>query len=231
MVCPHKYRTVREEPRPKRRDPLGLVAFDMDGVLIQGTSSWVMVHEYFGVNNNAGYERYMNGEMDDLEFIRSDVALWTAEGPVHEAEVNGALGEPNLMRGARETVASIHNAGIETAIISGGLDYLAKKVAKELGIRYVWANGLETDQAGYLTGEGILRTPMHDKSVPLRTMMEKWDVPPSNVAVIGDSCPDQSMFETAGVAIAFQPKDECIAHVADHVVKERDLKQVLQYLI
>lgn len=231
MPCAHAYRTVREDPRPKRRDPLRLVVFDMDGVLIQGHSSWVLVHQYFGVDNKAGYDRYMAGEMNDMEFIRSDVKLWQDDGPVHEAEVNGALGEPNLMRGAQETVSSLHNAGIDTAIVSGGLDYLATKVAKELGIRNVFANGLETDQGGYLTGEGILRTPIHDKSVPMRALMDQWDIEPAYVAAIGDSCPDQSMFESAGVAVAFQPKDECLAEVADHVVKERNLKSILQYLI
>jgi phosphoserine phosphatase len=208
-----------------------LVCFDMDGVLIRGGPSWILVHDHFGVRNEGGYQAYMAGHIDDEEFIRTDVALWTRNGPVHGSTLEKILEVPDFMPGAHETIDALHDHGIKTAIVSGGLDYMANKVAKALGIDEVHANGLELDAKGFLTGEGILRTPLRDKSVPLLHVAEKVGVPRGQVAAVGDSCPDTSMFEASGLGIAFNPADECIPHVADAVVREQDLRKILPHLI
>ena len=166
MVCPHSYRTRRAE-RVERDGPIELVVFDMDGVLIDNGSSWVLVHRHFGVQNEGGLTRYLAGQIDDHEFVRTDVALWTKKGPVHTTMLDKILSRPDFMLGARETVKALHDHGMVTAIVSGGLDYMANRVAHALGIDDVYANGLHVDARGNITGEGILRVPLKDKSVPL----------------------------------------------------------------
>ena len=52
------------------------VAFDLDGVLVDTFSSWVWMHEYFGVNNDHSLFAYQRGEIDYLEFMRRDIQLW-----------------------------------------------------------------------------------------------------------------------------------------------------------
>ena len=230
MVCPHSYRTRRAE-RVERDGPIELVVFDMDGVLIDNGSSWVLVHRHFGVQNEGGLTRYLAGQIDDHEFVRTDVALWTKKGPVHTTMLDKILSRPDFMLGARETVKALHDHGMVTAIVSGGLDYMANRVAHALGIDDVYANGLHVDARGNITGEGILRVPLKDKSVPLPLILKKHDVEPGRVAAIGDSCPDSSLFEAVGLGIAFNPADPCVSHVANVTVQSKDLRDVLPHIL
>ncbi|HSA35952.1 MAG TPA: haloacid dehalogenase, partial [Methanomassiliicoccales archaeon] len=58
-----------------------LVAFDMDGVLVDYLSSWTWVHDRFGVSNEESVISFMDGEIDDMEFMRRDIALWLKHRP------------------------------------------------------------------------------------------------------------------------------------------------------
>ena len=49
---------------------LRLVAFDMDGTLVDVASSWQAVHHHFGDHNDEGLQRFLANEIDDIEFIR-----------------------------------------------------------------------------------------------------------------------------------------------------------------
>jgi phosphoserine phosphatase len=53
-----------------------LVAFDMDGVLVNYTSCWTWVHDHFRVTNEASLKAFIDGDIDDMEFMRRDIALW-----------------------------------------------------------------------------------------------------------------------------------------------------------
>ena len=56
------------------------VIFDMDGVLTDILSSWKHVHDYFGSSNQKSVNEYLNGKIDDYEFIKKDVSLWKEKG-------------------------------------------------------------------------------------------------------------------------------------------------------
>ena len=58
-----------------------LVAFDMDGVLVDYTSCWTWVHHHFGVDNEPALLSFVSGEIDDMEFMRRDIALWRGRSP------------------------------------------------------------------------------------------------------------------------------------------------------
>ena len=54
----------------------GLVAFDMDGVLVDYTSSWTWVHDHFNIDNEETLLAYIQGRIDDREFMRRDIRKW-----------------------------------------------------------------------------------------------------------------------------------------------------------
>lgn len=230
MACPHRYRTQDRSRKPRHEPPVELVCFDMDGVLTPGLSSWVRVHEHFGVSNEAALHAFINGEIDDHEFIRRDVALWKQNGPVHIQDIERILRNPPIMDGARPLVDALHEAGIATAIVSGGLEPMAREVGRILGIDTIVANGLETDDEGHLTGEGRIGTPLVNKGAPVLRIMKEQNVHPHRVASIGDSCPDAAMFEVTGLGIAFNPNDPCIQEAADHVETGMDLTALIPHL-
>jgi phosphoserine phosphatase len=213
-------------------DPVELVCFDMDGVLIDVGSSWVMVHKHFGVQNEAGLEAYLRGEFDDKEFIRRDVALWLAKMPIlTRADFEEIFEIPPFMAGVEKTIDTLRAEGVECAIVSGGVDVMAEQVAKRLGIEHWAANGFEYDAEGHLTGNGVVRTPLNDKAAPVVAFAEQLEVPLDRVLSIGNSLPDVSMFDVSGRSIGFHPEDQYTREHATWVIERGPLDQMLPLVL
>ena len=227
------HRVVRPPtPAPAPDVPVDLVCFDMDGVLIDVGSSWVMVHKHYGVENQAGLEAYLNGEFDDKEFIRRDAALWLDKQPqISKADFEHIFREPPFMGGVEETIKTLVAEGIECAIVSGGVTVIAEQIARRLGIAHVAANGFVYDDQGHITGEGIVKTPLNDKALPVLEFARELDVPLERVLSIGNSMPDVSMFEVTGRSIAFHPEDDYTRDHATWTIEDGPLNQMLPLVL
>jgi phosphoserine phosphatase len=211
---------------------LRLVALDMDGTLVDVASSWGAVHDHFGDTNVDGLRQFMNGEIDDAEFIRSDIRIWWKHRPdLTVDEIEGILAGVPLMPGAASLIDGLRAQGIQTAIVSGGLDLLAYRVARELRIDLALANGLRVDAQGRLTGEGIVRVPVHEKEGVLARLQEQLKVTPDESAAIGNSEIDVGLFRRCRIGVAFRPADETVRTGATVIVEEKDLALVLPYLV
>jgi len=210
---------------------LRLVAFDMDGTLVDVESSWASVHAFFGERNDEGLRRFNANEIDDLEFIRSDIRIWWRHRPgLTIDELEEILGRVPLMPGAEALFRGLRAHGVHTAIVSGGIDLLAKRVARELGIDIALANGFRVDSEGRLTGEGIVRVPIHHKEGTLAMLQAQLGVDPTETASVGNSEIDVGLFRRSQVGIAFRPEDEEVRAKASAVVAEPDLTRVLAVL-
>jgi len=225
----------------KSRDPfnydikkvcdLKLVFFDMDGVLTDTISSWKHIHDYFGTSNERSVDEYLKGNIDDMEFIKRDVSLWRENGKfITEDVLRNILIDIPLMKGAEKCISFLNNKNILTVIVSAGLDILAERVAKQLDINYVIANGVKTDKNGRLTGEGILKVRLMYKDEAVRKFVKKHNISLENCTAVGNSCFDVPMFETCGMGIAFNPDDECVREAADMVIEVKDLSKLIPAL-
>jgi phosphoserine phosphatase len=205
-----------------------LAVFDMDGVLIEATSSWVLVHQHFGTQNEDSLHAFLRGEIDDLEFIRSDVDRWSSvKGAVHIGEVMEVLDKAPFVQGALEVLRTLRERGVRTAIVSGGLGHLARRIGQTAEVDFVRANDVEVDRDGYLTGGGIVQVPLRQKGVVVEDIQKTLGVGPETTAAVGDTPVDVTMFSRARVSIAFNPRDEVMVDKAAHVVRSRDLRSVL----
>ncbi len=210
---------------------LRFVAFDMDGTLVDVASSWAAVHAHFGEQNADGLRRFLANEIDDEEFIRTDVAIWRRHRPdLDIQELERILDGVPLMPGAGELFRGLRSRGVRTAIVSGGIDLLARRLARDLGIDVALANGLRVTSAGRLTGEGIVRVPIHGKEQVLAGLQRQLGLLPEETASVGNSEIDVGLFRRSRLGIAFAPEDEVVRQAADRVVVERDLTVVLEAL-
>ncbi len=205
-----------------------LLVFDMDGVLVDFTSSWTWIHEYFGVNNDDSLEAYMKDDIDDLEFIRRDIELWkNVESGICREDIIEILQEVPVMDGFEETIPVLSKK-YKTAIISGGLKPLAESIDENYFDR-IMANDLE-ESDGELTGEGILEVELKNKGKAFDRLLLEMEVDEKETAAIGNSHIDTPMLKKASTAIAFDPADEEVKESADIVIEEKDLSLLLEWL-
>jgi len=207
-----------------------LVAFDMDGTLVEEHSCWGIIHRHFGTQAAAdeNLEAWERGEIDYPEFMRRDIVLWEPRPKL--AQVEEILSNFRLTPNAPEVVSELHRGGYQVAIVTGGLDILADKVAEQLEIEHVLANGLEADGQGNLTGEGIFKVDPLRKHEALEPLTDRLGVKMTECVGVGDSKYDIDLFEHVGLGVAVGG-DEALAKVADVVIEDfKDFGMLLDYL-
>ncbi|MGA1821137.1 MAG: HAD-IB family phosphatase [Thermoplasmatota archaeon] len=206
-----------------------LIVFDMDGVLVKPRSSWRVIHDHFGVDNEESYELYMRGMIDDMEFMRRDISIWKGIDPgLSLRDIRTILSRTPRMGSLEASVNLLRDAGASTAIVSGGIDILAEILNSGALFDHVIANGLDFDARSLLSGEGILRVPLRDKGVGLRKILDGGYFEP--VVSLGDSHVDASMFSLSDLSVAFRPMDDIVSSAADAVVHGDDLLPAAEYI-
>jgi phosphoserine phosphatase len=208
------------------------VAFDMDGTLVDVVSSWAAVHEHFGESNSDSVRLFMTDQIDDVEFLRRDIEIWWRHNPhITVMDLEAILAGVPLMPGAHALFDGLKGRGIRTAIVSGGIDLLAKRIGRELGIDYVLANGFRVDGTGRLTGGGIIRVPIKGKEATLERIQEQLGFSVEETASVGNSEIDVGLFRRSRIGIAFLPEDDLVRRHATAIITEKDLAKVLPAIL
>jgi phosphoserine phosphatase len=205
-----------------------LVVFDMDGTLTQIRSSWSYIHSVLGVNNEASYKAFVNMEIDEPEFMRRDIALWKSVRPnITVNDIARMFRDMPLTEGIQETVTCLEYNDIRCVICSGGIDMAARMIVREFGFDDYIADSLGTNPDGTLTGEGIMNIDLMDKGIWVRKFIEKFGTTKDRTVSIGNSFTDIKMFENSGMSIAFNPSDEFTEKAATHIVRSKNISDVL----
>ena len=202
-----------------------LVAFDMDGVLVDMESSWRHIHDHFGTDNRETRNAYLNGDIGSQEYMDRDVELWKTEG-LRMEDIEAIFEDVPLMKGAGRCMDRLRAEGIKTAIVSGGLGILARRIGGDMNMDYVLANEIEENMEG-----GILNVSPRNKDLPLKELAKKIGVKKEEIASVGNSRYDVKMFEVSGMGIAFNPCDDEVVANADVVIKEKDLSLIPPYIL
>ena len=205
-----------------------LVCFDMDGTLTKIRSSWGWVHDYYEVDNEESYDLFCAGLIDEPEFMRRDIAMWTEKNPnITIDDVARTFSSMPLIEGIQETVAALDFEGIKSVIVSGGIDSAAKMIAEEFGFEDYLADSLETYEDGRLTGEGIMNVDLRDKGISVREFQKKYGIDKEHTVSVGNSFVDIGMFKSSALSIAFNPIDDAVIEAADTVVRSDNLADIL----
>lgn len=216
-------------PAMRRYD---LVCFDMDGTLTTVRSSWCWVHQCFEVDNEPAYQAFVNGDIDEQEFMRRDIGLWIAKKPdVTIRDIAKTFQTIPLIDGIQETVACLKANGIRCVIISGGIDLAAKMLADEFGFDEFIADEICSHEDGRLTGEGHQRLDLRNKGINVLEYIEKYDTTKERTVSIGNSYTDIPMFENSGMSIAFNPTDPYTSDAATHTVVSDNIADVLDFIL
>ena len=204
-----------------------LVAFDMDSTLIDAEIIDELAARH-GVGAEVGRitAAAMRGEVDFKESLKRRVALLAGLPEPVLAEV--AARAP-IMDGTHRLMNSLRRLGYRTAIISGGFEYVGRRLCGELEIDDLFANSM-TVANGRLTGE--LQGDIVDavgKARILAGLCEREGISPQQAIAIGDGANDLPMLTAAGLGIAFHAKPVVRAS-AGHAISNFGLDSVLYLL-
>jgi len=203
-----------------------LIIFDVDGTLVEQHSSWITVHEHFGVENLASkhLKEYEDGAIDYTTFMKKDISLWNH--PLHQEKIEEILGNFTIMPNADSVIKSLKDKNYKVVLVSAGIDLLLKKLNKIFDIDDFIANGLEIDNAGILTGNGIFRVDLLNKHKALPKLLNSLNCTPEETIAVGDSKFDKTMLHYVGCGISIGNTQE-LKDVSDYQIK--NLSELLDF--
>lgn len=183
----------------------GLICFDMDSTLI--TIECIdELADFAGKKTevSAVTEAAMRGEIDYRESLRRRLALMAGLDARVLARV---FGERLLLSpGARELLDACQQAGLRTAILSGGFTYFTERLRIELGFDFATSNELEIS-GGKLTGRVVGDIiDANAKAQHLARLRDELGLRKEQVIAVGDGANDLLMMAEAGLSVAYHAK-------------------------
>jgi phosphoserine phosphatase len=204
LIAAEKLDWAFVEPGRQLAD-FGLICFDMDSTLI--TIECIdELADFAGKKGevSAVTEAAMRGEIDYRESLRRRLALLAGLDARVLARV---FGERLLLSpGARELLEACQNAGLRTAILSGGFTYFTERLRIELGFDFATSNELEIS-GGKLTGRVVGDiVDAAAKAHHLARLTDELGLKKEQVIACGDGANDLLMMAQAGLSVAFRAK-------------------------
>lgn len=205
-----------------------LICFDMDSTLIQ-TEVIDELAMRAGVGDKVKEitERAMHGEIDFKESFTERVALLKG---LDSSVMRDIAEHLPITEGVDRLMYVLKRYGYKIAILSGGFTYFGEYLQKKYGIDYVYANELEIDEEGKLTGHyvgEIVDGRRKAELLKLIAQVEKVDI--AQTIAVGDGANDLPMLSEAGLGIAFHAKPRVVAN-AKQSINTIGLDGVLYFL-
>jgi len=182
-----------------------LICFDMDSTLIQTECiDELALRAGVGDQVKAITESAMRGEIDFKESFTKRVALLKGL----DASVMHDIAETlPITEGADRLMSVLKRCGYKIAILSGGFTYFGEYLQRRYGIDYVYANELETDDHGKLTGRYVGQIVDGQRKAELLNLIAQVEkVNLAQTIAVGDGANDLPMISEAGLGIAFHAK-------------------------
>lgn len=193
-----------------------LICFDMDSTLIQ-TECIDELAERAGVGDKVRdiTERAMRGELDFKESFTQRVALLKGLDVSVMREIAEQL---PITEGVDRLMNVLKRCGYKIAILSGGFTFFGEHLQRRFGIDYVYANELEVDENGKLTGRyvgDVVDGQRKAELLKLLAQVEKVNL--KQTIAVGDGANDLPMLSEAGLGIAFHAKPRVVANAKQSI--------------
>jgi len=250
LTAIHKLHSSLQTSNDTNKASMGrLIAFDLDSTL----TGQEAIDELARLKGKECFEKVAQvterAMADGAPFNESlRLRCWELKGlkgDCWDRLLNTNTGVIKLTQGAREVVQVLKSDGWTTACFSGGFVQVGEWVKKEIGLDYVFANALEVDKDGTLTG-GIVNDDKIVDADMKRLLLIKTakdigliEEGKSNYSIetgiksrtvaVGDGSNDLLMMDAAGLGIAFNGKQK-VRERAPAVVPGQSLIDILHVL-
>jgi phosphoserine phosphatase len=201
---------------------LDAVVFDLDGTLVRYhgvdfESSWGAIAAAAGVGDRSRelLERYFPRKDAYAEWVREEAKLLTG---IPVSSVADRIFPPPYAAGVVVAMDALRGRYV-LGILSSGVDLVAERVARELGLDFVWSNRLVVAD-GRFTGVSETRVGLWSKGEVLEQIARSRGLDLQRICFVGDNVNDLPAMRRAGLAVAANPKDEALREAADVVIED-----------
>lgn len=212
--------------------------FDMDGTLITQETSVEMGRQFLSkqlADEVANITiRSMAGEISFKENLIAKMKLFENTS---QSALSAVAEACTFCPGAAELINTLHNEGLKSYLVTGGLKTLAASYAHKLNMHGFYANTASwtnrsdnTNPDWVLTGE--LVPPIVDgeaKAKFVRSTCKNHDISCDRAIMVGDGANDVDMAQAVGCAVGFAPKYSLVPHL--HVSNQTQDHQFLSDLM
>ncbi len=205
-----------------------LICFDMDSTLIQTECiDELAIRAGVGDKVKAITASAMRGEIDFKESFTQRVALLKGLDVSVMQEIADQL---PITEGVDRLMRVLKRTGYKIAILSGGFTYFGNVLKNKYGIDYVYANELEIDDNGKLTGRYLGEIVDGRRKAELLSLLAQVEnVNIAQTIAVGDGANDLPMLKTAGLGIAFRAKPK-VKETAQQSISTIGIDGVLYFL-
>lgn len=205
-----------------------LICFDMDSTLIQTECiDELAIRAGVGAKVKAITASAMRGEIDFKESFTQRVALLKGLDVSVMQEIADQL---PITEGVDRLMRVLKRTGYKIAILSGGFTYFGNVLKNKYGIDYVYANELEIDDNGKLTGRYLGEIVDGRRKAELLSLLAQVEnVNIAQTIAVGDGANDLPMLKTAGLGIAFRAKPK-VKETAQQSISTIGIDGVLYFL-
>jgi phosphoserine phosphatase len=190
-----------------------VVAVDLDGTLIHGTTASLHLGESIG--HRAVIEelerRFVAGEIDSAAVADGDAPYYRGRSL---AEVADALAGVPLVDDIREGVEQLAVRGVDAVLCTVAWTFAAQCVADRFGFSAVSGTVMHVAADGMLEGRVAQYFEPEDKVSFLRDYCAARDLNMEQVVAIGDGRSDLPMFAAAGFSVGLNPSPAARAAAA-----------------
>ncbi|MBO4742730.1 MAG: phosphoserine phosphatase SerB [Bacteroidales bacterium] len=182
-----------------------LICFDMDSTLIQAECIDELARRHGVYDQVAAItESAMRGEIDFKESFTKRVALLKGLDISVMQDIAEHL---PITEGTDRLMSVLKTCGYKIAILSGGFTFFGEYLQRKYGIDYVYANELEVDEDGKLTGRYVGDVVDGRRKADLLKLIAQTEkVNLAQTIAVGDGANDLPMINEAGLGIAFHAK-------------------------
>jgi len=225
-----------------------VVAFDLDGTLLRGADfvfSWERVWSELKVAKSVQKELRNEYKLKAEGAVTPDARIaayrkWCEAAVAHfrrrgltRKRLTDIAGTLRLTANCREALGKLRQAGIVTAIISGGINTFLEDCFPDFRdyIDFVFLNTLQFDANGVVEDVEATAFDFEGKAEALKLICDRTQCTSAETAFIGDRFNDEAIMLHANLKIAYPPGDKIVGDTVDHSISEDDLTKILPLIL
>lgn len=208
-----------------------LVFFDCDGVL-HPDITWTRLHRAVGLPEELRvqwFNEYYSGKISHTQWL-TNIENYYLKRNLTRSFFEKTLTGFEINPEAFPLIDYLREKKIKTAVISGGIDYYVKPIARELGFDFWRANyTFSFDKKGKFKRIDYRGDEEKMKIAGIKEICQRLKIKPTQTIFVGDSINDREAFKLTKHGVLYKTEDDFLRKIAWKTIKNlSEIKDLLE---